>query len=142
MGCDLHVYVPEESDDGWCGMAYSTFNRIRNLIVEEYVVMNGQELPENDPLLGMMALNTDSYFKAILDRLYDIDEDNVEGIIALWKHSDCDGEYWTDDCFMIANAIDKILPRINKGDMDYNRLESLRDVFRCAAKKDGMVIVC
>ena len=143
MGCDLIVYKPEEGDDGWCGMAYSTFNRLRNVIVKTFIQMKGYELPENNPLLDAIALNSVSYCDAINEILDKISDENIEGIRTLWNHSDCDGEYFGEDCKDIGAVIERILPNVTDiEEWDRGMLESMRDMFKHAGEVDGLVVVC
>ena len=62
-----------------------------------------------------------------------------DGLNVLWNHSDCDGDYSTEDATMIAKDIEEILPYVDKGIS--NRVEALYDMFKYASENDGIVMV-
>jgi len=143
MGCDLCVYTPKFGDED-CGMAYSTFNRVRISIIQLYLmkmkvdvdVEDGEVLPLN------MGIVPESLHKRVSDALSSINSPEASGMLEFWNHSDSDGIYWSEDCEHIAIGIKKILNMFDKDDDDKDRAEALMNLFESAGRNMGIVVVC
>lgn len=138
MGCDLCVYVPAKEDHD-CAMSYSTFDAIRVYIAGLYLREKGYDI-ESD----MFSVLSYGKVYDLLREQYEkyIEGDEFAGILLNWfKHSDCEGSYWWDECENIAKVltyyVDKISDEYFKG-----FVEALIDTFTYAAHVEGVVEVC
>ena len=143
MGCDLCVYLPDNGDHD-CAMAYSSFNRLRNSIIALYLQKMGKEveLTDGEDFNLMVGVTSMSLIKKVSKALEEIGTEEAYGLKVLWEHSDCDGNYWSDDCLSIGHAIKSIIDMFDEDDDDKCWAEGLADMFIYAGEHDGIVEVC
>ena len=110
MGCDFCVYVPATEDKD-CGMAYSTFGRVRTSIIALYLEKMGKvvDLSDGEDFNLMMNVVSQSLVDKVSKALDELKTEEADAMKVLWEHSDCDGSYWTEDCENIAKGIKKIV---------------------------------
>lgn len=128
MGCDLCVLTPAEDGKYDIGWAYSTFNMIRGALVQTALDLEEDVISKTPD-----AKSTWEDISAKLKQY------GYDGLNVLWNHSDCDGDYSTEDATMIAKDIEEILPYVNK-DIS-NMVEALYDMFKYASENDGIIMV-
>ena len=143
MGCDFCVYVPATEDKD-CGMAYSTFGRVRTSIIALYLEKMGKvvDLSDGEDFNLMMNVVSQSLVDKVSKALDELKTEEADAMKVLWEHSDCDGSYWTEDCENIAKGIKKILPMFDKDDDDKDWAKSLMEMFEYAGRNEGIVEVC
>ena len=137
MGCDLVAY--KEVDDVGCSMSYSTFNRLRERIIIEYLLMNNKEIPEENPIAAIVCIPSAEFHKKVSHILETIGTDESVAMSVLWEHSDCDGAFYDEDCKYISNVIKKILENIEKDDDDKEWLEALYSTFKYVGDNNGIL---
>ena len=143
MGCDFCVYLP---DDGKydCGMAYSTFNRVRTSIVALYLQKHNVDvfMTDEEDYGLTFAVVSQSLMEKVSDALDNMCTDEANSLKVVWEHSDCDGSYWSEDCVNIGAAIKSVLKMFDEEDPDKERAEALAEMFCYAGEKQGIVEVC
>lgn len=131
MGASFYALIPSNSV---AGMAYSYVHVVRVKLVKMVDAELGELLAKND-----WKTIADRYNKVIegLTQIYDsTGDDVVAGVLAFVDHSDCDGDFYTDDCEDILKALEKL----SETDDDI-AVENLIKVFSDAVNGGGIVTI-
>lgn len=139
MGCDLVVY--KEVEDVGCSMSYSTFNKLRKIIVLQYLKMNDIYVLTDNLLSELMCIPSAEFHKKVNELLETINTDESVAMTVLWNHSDCDGAYYGEDCENIANVIKRVIENMEENDLDKEWLETLYSTFKYVGDIDGILQV-
>lgn len=142
MGCDLCVYVPDKGDYD-CSMAYSSFNRVRVSIMALYLEKMGAsvDISDGDAFNLMVNIVSKTLQDDVSKALDDLNTEEADAMKVFWNHSDCDGQYYSEDCLNIASGINKIIDMFAEDDDDKFVAKNLADMFQYAGSKDGIVEV-
>lgn len=139
MGCDLCVYVPPKEDHD-SAMSYSTFDGIRVYIAALYLQEHKEDI---DPY--EVGIFKSTYLQGLLKKHMDKYESGISFARVLYDwldHSDCDGEYWEDECGDLAIVLEHYLPKIPEDVYYKGFVENLIKTFKYAAENKGIVVVC
>lgn len=131
MGASFYALIPSNSE---ADMAYSYVHTVRAKLVKMVDAELGELFAKND-----WKTIADRYNKVIegLTQIYDsTGDDVVAGVLAFVDHSDCDGDFYTDDCEDILKALKKL----SETDDDI-AVENLIKVFSDAVNGGGIVTI-
>lgn len=140
MGACFEAFVP-------CGdrsMSYTAVHRVRTYLMR----MFGKETADRYTavMADMRTAKTESElndaerrFDGMMDGLTG---EHAFGVRSFVDHSDCDGDFGTEECEYIAKAFDALLDTdiVQDGD-DRELIEELAEVFRDAGDRDGIVCI-
>lgn len=139
MGCDLCVFVPAQEDHD-SAMSYSTFDGLRAYIASLYLQEHKEDIEPN-----MVGIFNYSHLQDLLKKYMNEYESGISFARVLYEwlnHSDCDGEYWYDECKDIAIVLEHYLPKFSEDVYYKGFVESLIETFKYAAENKGIVVVC
>ncbi len=128
MGADFVALIPSEE----AHMGYGYVHKIRAKLVKMVDQEVGERFADTFPSNGYEAYN---YVLRELEQMVDAtDDDIIRGVLAFTNHSDCDGDFYGDDCEDILKALKKLAETD-----DDEVVANLIKVFEDAVMHDGQV---
>ena len=139
MGADFVALIPSES----AGMAYSHVHTMRSKLIKmvspelgEIFNKNSWTSP-NGLVFDTVAQRYDLVIQGLTQMLEKTGSEVIAGVLAFVNHSDCDGEFYGEDCANILKALRQLK---DNGDDDV-ATENLINVFDDAVRGNGIVAV-
>lgn len=136
MGADFVALIP--SDEG-AGMSYSYVHVIRGKLIKMVDKELGEyfgDLPHGLPHGTSLSLAYDKVIPELKEMVDASGDDIIRGVLAFVNHSDCDGDFYDDDCECILKALKKLAETD-----DDEVVENLIKVFDDAVSKNGIVVI-
>jgi hypothetical protein len=138
MGADFVALIPSTS----AGMSYGYVHTIRQKLVSMVSPELGELLNRANwtSTSGMVWDIVNTKYDAVIEGLEQIseisDDDVVLGVLIFVNHSDCDGEFSTEDCVYVLKALKKLAETDND-----EAIEKLIKVFDNAVDSGGFVTI-
>ena len=139
MGADFVALIPTNST----GMAYSHVHIVRSKLIKMVSPELGEIFDKNSwtSPSGLVFDTVAQRYDLVIQGLMQMVEKNgdpvIAGVLAFVNHSDCDGEFYDEDCENILKALKKLK---DSGDDDVV-IENLIKVFDDAVNGNGIVAI-
>lgn len=138
MGADFVALIPSEST----GMSYSYVHTVRSKLINMVDKELGEIfdktnwVSESGLVFDIVSQRYELVIQGLRQILDATGDDVVAGVLAFVNHSDCDGDYYDDDCECILKALRKLAETD-----DDEVIENLIKVFDDAVSKNGIVVI-